>query len=158
MQFHGSLSIGDLARAAGSTVETVRYYERIGILPEPARIGTGMYRAYSPGHLARLSFIRRARDLGFSLEQVRDLLALADEKDRPCETVDRIARDHLIKVERKIRDLQALRAELRSLVGQCREGTVAECRIVEALGPAPFAGTRGTVEVLPKGIPNRGNL
>lgn len=130
------LSIGKLARAAGTTVETIRYYERIGMLPAAARVGTGMYRAYAAQHLARLSFIRRARDLGFSLDQVRDLLALSDDKDRPCATVDGIARDHLKHVEGKIRDLQALRSELRSIVGQCREGTVADCRIVEALAPA----------------------
>lgn len=130
------LSIGNLARAAGTTVETIRYYERIGILPAAERVGTGMYRAYDAQQLARLSFVRRARDLGFSLDQVRDLLALSDDKDRPCATVDGIARDHLKHVEGKIRDLQALRSELRSIVGQCREGTVADCRIVEALAPA----------------------
>lgn len=130
------LRIGELARAVGAKAETVRYYESIGILPEPLRLGTGMYRAYTAEHVGRLSFIRRARDLGFSLDQVRDLLALSDQKERACETVDAIAGEHLKEVERKIRDLQVLRKELASLVGQCRQGTVAECRIVEALGPA----------------------
>lgn len=136
------LTIGDLARAAGTTVETIRYYEQIGMLPPTARVGSGRYRAYEMAHLAQLSFVRRARDLGFSLDQVRDLLALAHDKDRPCATVDGIARDHLKEVERKIRDLQALRRELRSLVGQCREGTVAHCRIVEALAPADPPGRK----------------
>lgn len=129
------LTIGELAAATGTKAETVRYYERIGILPEPGRSGTGQYRAYGASHLARLSFVRRARGLGFSLDQVRDLLALADEKDRSCETVDAIAGQHLEKVEQKIRDLQALRRELASVVGKCRQGTVGECRIIEALGP-----------------------
>jgi DNA-binding transcriptional MerR regulator len=86
--------------------------------------------------LARLSFIRRARDLGFPIEQVRALLDLADQRDRPCEAVDVIAREHLAEVDRKLADLAALRRELDSMIGQCRQGTVAECRIIEALAPA----------------------
>jgi Cu(I)-responsive transcriptional regulator len=117
-------------------VETVRYYERIGLLPAPARTA-GNYRAYGPDHLARLSFVRRARDLGFSIEQVRELLSLADDRGRSCQAVDAIAREHLREVERKIADLTALRRELDGLIGQCRRGTVAECRIIEALSPVP---------------------
>ena len=131
----GSFSIGDLARATATKVETVRYYERTGLLPSPPRTG-GNYRAYGPDHLARLSFIRRARDLGFPIEQVRALLDLADQRDRPCEAVDVIAREHLAEVDRKLADLDALRRELDSMIGQCRQGTVAECRIIEALAPA----------------------
>jgi DNA-binding transcriptional MerR regulator len=88
------LTIGDLAKATATKVETVRYYERIGLLPTPART-PGNYRAYGPDHLGRLSFVRRARDLGFSIEQVRELLGLADDRNRPCEAVDAIAREHL---------------------------------------------------------------
>jgi Cu(I)-responsive transcriptional regulator len=130
-----SLSIGDLARATGTKVETIRYYERIGLLPAPART-QGNYRAYGREPLDRLSFVRRARDLGFSLDAVRELLRLSDQRDRPCEEVDRIARGHLAEVERKIADLAALGDELGRLIGQCRHGTVAECRIIEALSPA----------------------
>jgi Cu(I)-responsive transcriptional regulator len=129
-----SLSIGDLARATGTKIETIRYYERTGLLPPPPRTG-GNYRAYGAGHLARLSFVRRARSLGFSLEQVRALLDLAEQRERSCEAVDAIAREHLAEVERKLADLEALRRELASLIGQCRHGTVAECRILEALAP-----------------------
>jgi Cu(I)-responsive transcriptional regulator len=129
-----SLSIGDLARATGTKIETIRYYERTGLLPPPPRTG-GNYRAYGAGHLARLSFVRRARSLGFSLEQVRALLDLAEQRERSCEAVDAIAREHLAEVERKLTDLEALRRELASLIGQCRHGTVAECRILEALAP-----------------------
>ena len=86
-------------------------------------------------HLGRLSFIRRARDLGFSLEQIRALLDLSEDRERSCEAVDVIARQHLGEVDRKIADLQALRRELDSLIGQCRHGNVAQCRIIEALAP-----------------------
>lgn len=127
-------SIGELGAATDTKVVTIRYYERIALLPEPLRT-SGNYREYSPEHLNRLSFIRRARDLGFSLSQVRGLLGLADQRDRPCEAVDAIAREHLAQVDRKIVDLAALRRELDSIIGQCGHGTVAECRIIEALSP-----------------------
>jgi Cu(I)-responsive transcriptional regulator len=134
----GKLTIGRLAKATATNIETIRYYERIGLLPTPART-SGNYRAYGPDHLARLSVVRRSRDLGFSIETVRDLLSLADEKDRDCGAVDAIAREHLAEVERKIADLTALRRELRDLIGQCGHGTIAECRIIEALSPVKQA-------------------
>lgn len=130
------LTIGDLAKATGTKVETIRYYEGIGLLPQPART-TSNYRAYDKEHLNRLSFVRRARDLGFSLDQVRDLLGLADQTDRSCEAVDAIARQHLGEVERKIADLTALREELAEIIERCNHGTVAECRIIGALAPVP---------------------
>ncbi|GLQ55034.1 MerR family transcriptional regulator [Devosia nitrariae] len=130
------LTIGDLAKATGTKVETIRYYERIGLLPEPGRTGSN-YRSYDEEHLGRLSFVRRARDLGFSLDQVRELLGLADQTDRSCEAVDAIARQHLTEVERKIVDLTALRDELAEVIERCNHGTVAECRIIAALAPVP---------------------
>ena len=129
-----SLSIGELATATGTKTETVRYYERIGLLSTPGRT-SGNYRAYGRSHLDRLSFIRRSRDLGFSLEQVRTLLRLSDDRAQSCAEVDRIAKRQLSEVERKIADLTALGGELRHLIGQCRRGTIAECRIIEALRP-----------------------
>lgn len=129
-----SLSIGKLAAATGTKVETIRYYESIGLLAAPERTAAN-YRVYSPDHLARLSFIRRARSLGFSLEQVQALLGLADQKDRSCSAVDLIARAHLADIDRKLADLTMLRAELDSLIVQCGHGTVSECRIIESLGP-----------------------
>lgn len=129
------LSIGDLAKRTGTKVETIRYYERIDLLPAPARTGSN-YRSYDDDHLGRLSFIRRARDLGFPLDQVRDLLDLADQRDRSCEAVDVIARQHLAEVERKIADLNALRDELTDVINRCKHGTVADCRIIGALAPA----------------------
>jgi len=128
------LTIGALAKATATNIETIRYYERIGLLPAAARTG-GNYRAYGPHHLARLSFVRRSRDLGFSIAMVRDLLRLADEKGGNCEAVGAIARAHLAEVERKISDLTALGGELRRLLGQCRRGSIADCRIIEALSP-----------------------
>lgn len=130
-----ALSIGELGKATGTKVETIRYYEKIGLLPAPARTA-GNYRDYGSTELQRLSFIRRARNLGFSLDQVRELLTLADDRARDCATVDGIARDHLIAIERKIADLTALRRELRSVIKSCDGGAIANCRIIEALGPA----------------------
>ena len=128
------MNIGELARAADIKAETVRYYERIGLLPAPPRTA-GNYRDYAAADVGRLSFIRRARELGFSIGQIRMLLELADQKERSCEAVDAIAREHLAEVKRKLAGLTALRRELDRLIGQCRRGTVAECRILEALAP-----------------------
>lgn len=138
---HDYLTIGALARATDTKVETIRYYERERLLPVPART-SGNYRAYGVEHLNRLSFIRRSRDLGFSLDQVRALLNLADQRDRPCEAVDAIALKHLAEVDRKIADLQALRHELDSMITHCR-GTIAECRIIESLSPAANRAEHG---------------
>jgi Cu(I)-responsive transcriptional regulator len=128
------LTIGSLAKATNTKVETIRYYERAGLLPAPART-SGNYRSYSSEQLSRLSFIRRARDLGFSLSQVRELLGLSDQRCRSCDAVDAIAREHLAEVDRKIADLTALRRELDSVIRQCGHGSIAECRIIEALSP-----------------------
>src|SRR5690242_9016972 len=113
------LSIGDLGKATGTKVETIRYYENVGLLPKPARTA-GNYRSYTAAHLTRLGFIRRARDLGFSVDEVRALLQLSDDRDRGCDEVDAIAKAHLADVERKIADLEALRVELNGLIRQCR--------------------------------------
>ena len=129
------MKIGEIAAATGIHVETIRYYEREGLVPPPARTASN-YRSYGEAHLKRLTFIRRARDLGFSLLQVRELLDLSDDRDRPCDAVDEIARRHQVEVEKKIAELTALGAELRSVIGQCRHGRVAECRIIEALAQA----------------------
>ena len=128
------MKIGELANATTTKVETVRYYEKIGLLPPPARTPAN-YRAYGREHLARLSFIRRARDLGFTLEAVRELLTLSDDKSQSCEAVDSIARVHLTEIERKVHDLTALGNELDRVIGSCRHGTVADCKIIETLAP-----------------------
>jgi len=129
-----SMTIGTLAVATRTRVETVRWYEKIGLLPAPAR-SSGNYRLYGPEHLRRLSFIRRGRALGFTVDQIRDLLALADNRERSCAEVDTIARAHLTDVERKLADLTNLASELREVIGKCGCGSVADCRIIEALSP-----------------------
>lgn len=135
MATDSGLSIGALGRATETKVETIRFYEKIGILPAPPRTG-GNYRAYDAGHVARLGFVRRMRDLGFSLDSVRAMLALADQPDRPCAEVDELVRARLVEVERKIDDLTRLRSELDRLAHCCEGGlSVADCRIVEALSP-----------------------
>lgn len=129
------LAIGELGRQTNTKVETIRYYERVGLLPAPARTA-GNYRAYDATYVERLSFIRRSRDLGFSIDQVRALLDLADQRDQSCDAVDAIAREHRGEVDRKIADLNALRRELDAMIEQCGRGTVADCRIIEALSPS----------------------
>jgi len=128
------MKIGEMASATATNIETVRYYEKIGLLPPPARDAAN-YRSYGNDHLVRLSFIRRARDLGFTLDQVRELLDLADDRARSCAAVDAIASAHLAEIDRKLTDLQALRGELSRLIGDCRQGTVADCLIIETLAP-----------------------
>ncbi len=128
------MKIGELASATATKVETVRYYEKIGLLPPPSRTSAN-YRAYGNDHLARLSFIRRARDLGFTLEAVRELLTLSDDKAQSCDAVDGIARVHLAEIDRKVADLTALRGELDRIISSCRHGTVADCKIIDTLAP-----------------------
>lgn len=129
------LRIGDLARATGTKVVTIRYYEKIGLLPAPDR-SAGNYRTYDAVALARLRFIRRCRDLGFALDQIRELLDLASDVARPCAEVDEITAGHLAEVERKILDLQALAQELRHISASCNGGgTISNCRILDAIAP-----------------------
>ena len=129
-----SLRIGDLARATDTRVETIRWYEKQGLIPPPSRT-SGNYRAYGEAALNRLSFIRRARDLGFPLDQVRALLALAGDANGDCASVDVLAKEHLDEIDRKIADLTALRGEMSGLLASCKGGTIAKCRIIETLAP-----------------------
>lgn len=134
------MKIGELAAQAGSNPETIRYYERIGLLPAPARTG-GNYRDYAPQHLDRLSFIRHARGLGFEIADIRSLLELGQDSERDCADVDRITSGHLRAVERKIEQLEQLRSELERMLTQCRGGQVAHCRIMETLSDHGGCGT-----------------
>ncbi len=131
-------AIGDLARQTGTKVETIRWYERDGIMPAPVRTAGG-HRVYTQAHLDRLAFIRHARELGFPLEDVRELLRLADEPERPCAEADAIARVHLEAVRSRIARLQALEAELVRMVAACGHGRVAECRVIEVLADQSHA-------------------
>jgi MerR family mercuric resistance operon transcriptional regulator len=125
--------IGILSRQSGVNIETVRYYERAGLLPKPAR-SHGGYRLYQPGDVERLSFIRRARDLGFSLDEIRRLLDLADRKSRSCRRVHDIAVEHLAEVRTKIADLRRMERVLDTMVKACAQGTMPACPLLEALG------------------------
>ena len=135
MNKNGRINIGDLAKGTGTKVVTVRYYEQIGLLPVPARTA-GNYRTYNNEHIRRLRFIRRCRDLGFTLNQIRDLLRLASQKNEDCAGVDQITAEHLAHIEQKISDLKRLAKELRRLNNCCQgNGIIADCRIIEALSP-----------------------
>lgn len=128
------LLIGDLGRQTGTKVNTIRFYEESGLLPQAERTRSGR-RIYRDADARRLTFIRQSRNLGFPLDAVRELLTLADEATQPCEAVDRIARVHLAEIDRKIEDLSALRTELARVIGSCSHGTVADCKIIETLAP-----------------------
>ena len=130
------ITIGDLAKRAGTKVVTVRYYEQIGLLPVPSRTA-GNYRTYSNEHLRRLRFIRRCRDLGFTLDQIRDLLRLSSQKDEECGEVDRITAQHLIEVEQKISDLRRLAKELRRLNNSCQGNGRPEITVCGVLNTCP---------------------
>ena len=134
MNDSGDLSIGELAKATGTKVVTIRYYEQIGLLPVPRRTA-GNYRTYDAEHRQRLHFIRSCRNLGFTLDQVRELLSLSTQKERDCADVDRVAIEHLKSVEQKITDLSRLAGELRRISSCCQGGRIAECRIIDALSP-----------------------
>lgn len=128
------LMIGDLARKTGTKVNTIRFYEDVGLLPQPARTGSGR-RTYGMEDVRRLSFVRHARALGFGTAVIRSLLALGSRPDQPCDEASEIARHHLDDVEQRIRQLKALKSELRRMLIECGNGgRVADCRILEALG------------------------
>jgi MerR family mercuric resistance operon transcriptional regulator len=124
-------TIGELARQTGASIETIRYYERIGLMPRPPRTGGGR-RAYGPESLAMLNFVRRSRELGFGLDDVRALLAL--RKAQPCCTnVKGIAERHLASVRAKLRALSEIEASLAGLVTQCSGEPNGECAMLDAL-------------------------
>lgn len=126
------LTIGVLARRTGCKVQTIRYYEQIGLMPEPRRTG-GAQRRYGARDAERLGFIRHARELGFGLESIRELLRLTDQPERSCEEADAIARAHLAEIESRIVRLQALKKEMKRMIAECTGGRVADCRVIEVL-------------------------
>lgn len=127
-----ALTIGALARSTGCTVQTIRYYEQLGLIPVPLR-SQGNQRRYAQAHADRLAFIRHARELGFSLPAIRALLRLSDDPQHSCNGVDEIATLHLRDVESKITRLESLRRELKRMLRSCRGGQVADCRVIEVL-------------------------
>ena len=131
-----AFAIGELAALTGARIQTIRYYEQIGLLPAPDR-SAGNQRRYMGAHLDRLAFIRHARELGFSLGAIRELLSLSDPPDQPCAAIDELARTHLLEVERRIARLKRLRTELERMIAQCAGGRVRDCRIIEVLSEHP---------------------
>ena len=126
------LTIGTLAKRTGTKVQTIRYYEQIGLMPEPGRTEGGQ-RRYGNAELDRLAFIRHSRQLGFPLDAIRELLDLSDAPDRPCHEADVIARRQLKLVEQRMERLKALRSELKRMVKECSGGNAAQCRVLEVL-------------------------
>jgi MerR family mercuric resistance operon transcriptional regulator len=123
---------GVIAARTGVNIETVRYYERIGLLPAPPR-SEGGHRIYDEDMLRRLNFIRRSRELGFTLNEVRGLLLLVDGGDYTCGEVESLTTAHLGEVRRKLADLKRLERVLREMVAGCQGGEVPECPVIEAL-------------------------
>ena len=127
------MKIGELARQAGVDVQTVRYYEREGLLEAPSRTASG-YRAYGPQHLERLNFVRHCRSLDMPLVEIRRLIDLSSDQGVSCEEVDALVRAHLERVRAKRMALQALEAQLAALSAQCATGhRVADCGILDEL-------------------------
>ena len=127
-----TLLIGKLSKRTRCKIETIRYYERAGLLPPPPR-SPGGHRLYASDHLKRLTFIRRGRGLGFSLEQIRGLLRLVDGGDYSCDEVKAITLDHLDEVRHKIADLGTFEKVLQEMASQCDKGAVPACPIIDAL-------------------------
>lgn len=125
-------SIGVLAKRTDVKVPTIRYYEESGLMPVPSRTD-GNRRAYDGASERRLLFIRHARQLGFEIDAIRQLLGLSDHPDRSCAEVDVIARAHLTDIDSKIARLTALRSEVRRMIGECEHGRVCDCRVIRVL-------------------------
>jgi DNA-binding transcriptional MerR regulator len=126
------LSIGELARGASVKVPTIRYYEQIGLLGSPLRT-EGKQRRYDDRALQKLNFIRHARELGFEIDDIRELLALSAQPENPCENADKITARHLTAVDQRIQQLTKLRAELSRMLDDCKGGCVAHCQVIESL-------------------------
>jgi MerR family mercuric resistance operon transcriptional regulator len=123
---------GALARATGCNLETIRYYETIGVMPDPPRDPNG-YRNYGEDHVRRLRFITRARALGFSLDEIKGLLSLVDSHSQTCAQVEGVAAAHLKEVRDKIADLQRIEKALSDTVAQCSGAQIPDCPVLDAL-------------------------
>lgn len=135
-----TLSIGQLAATSGCKVPTIRYYETIGLLNASSRTDGG-HRTFGPEDAKRLAFIRRSRELGFSLDAIRTLLNLSSEEERSCAEVDEIATELLEDTVARLRSLEAMRDALLDLLEQCQKTTFVECRVIDALSPDVEAST-----------------
>jgi MerR family mercuric resistance operon transcriptional regulator len=132
MKATGALSIGELSKQSGVNIETIRYYEKIGVMPAPGRSTSG-YRVYDADHLKRLSFVRRSRQLGFSLDEIRGLLRLVDGDAYTCAQVRKLTLEHVAEIRRKIADLKRLKQVMEEMAAQCSGERAPECPIIDAL-------------------------
>lgn len=132
MKMTDGLSIGVLSERSGVNIETIRYYEKIGVMPAPAR-SAGGYRVYGAGHVKRLHFVRRGRELGFSLDKLRGLLHLVDGHAYTCSEVHALAVGHLKEIRQKIADLRRLERVMSDMAARCTTDQVPECPIIDAL-------------------------
>ena len=136
MALRAGIQIGELSRRTGCNIVTIRYYEHIALLPEPAR-SAGRYRVYDTADVRRLAFIRRARELGFTLDEVRTLLSLsANDRQDTCANVRKVAERHLGEVRAKIADLRAMERVLADAIRRCAAGEVPGCPIIDVLSTA----------------------
>lgn len=126
------ITIGVLSKQTGVKIETIRYYENIEILPAPHR-SDGGYRIYDLDQLKRLKFVRRCRELGFTLEKIRSLLSLVDSHNYTCHDIEEITSEQLDEVRRKVSDLKKLEKTLKDMTSKCNRGKVPECPIIDAL-------------------------
>lgn len=126
------LTRGALASKTGCNIETIRYYEQIGMLPPPPR-SEGGHRLYGQNLIKRLNFVLRSRDLGFTLEEIRELLRMVDGRNYTCAQVDVLAQKHLQDIRRKIAALKRLKSTLETMAAQCSRGQIPECPIIDAL-------------------------
>ncbi|MGI6246049.1 MAG: MerR family transcriptional regulator [Pseudochelatococcus sp.] len=134
------ISIGELSRRSGVKAGTIRYYEEAGLIAAPPRSDGGQ-RRYDAKAVRQLNFVRHARELGFALPDIRELLAMAEAPQASCDAADSIARRHLEEVERRIESLVALRGELSRMVAECGHGKVCDCRVIEVLADHGLCGS-----------------
>lgn len=136
MKVAEGLSIGSLSQQSGVNIETIRYYEKIGVMPKPGR-STGGYRVYGPEHVKRLHFVRRGRELGFSLDELRGLLRLVDGHSYTCAEVHALTVEHLEDIRQKIADLKRLERVMSNMAASCTRDQLPECPVVDALFKMP---------------------
>lgn len=142
------LTRGELAKRTECNIETIRYYEQVGLLPPPPR-SEGGHRLYGRDLIKRLVFIRRSRDLGFTIEEIRKLLGLVDGQKYTCAEIEGLATEHVGDIRKKISDLRKLMRVLETMASRCSRGRVPECPIIDALFDPK------TQLALPKALPRR---
>ncbi|MGH6740993.1 MAG: MerR family transcriptional regulator [Bradyrhizobium sp.] len=151
MRTHPDIPIGELSRRTQCNIETIRYYERIGLLPQARREGSGRFRRYDADDVGRLRFIRRARQLGFTLDEIRGLLRLAGAQgEDACTEARNVAAAHIADIQAKVADLQAIETVLAEAIRECESGRQARCPLIDVLSGNKDAEGR-VAEVTPAG-------